>query len=387
MGYKKRAIPLLFILSLCMLLSGCGIINYFKGAELVDETLIERLKGHAYYERLSEEEQRLYNLMYECISTRKDSVELGGANKDTVKKVHEVIRREHPELFYGCLSYKYGYLFDEGRVRTFEPVYTLTEKEYRNMLSEVEESTKGIIEKAKKVKDEQGEYEAELLIHDWIIDTTEYFNDDNQKIGKGYASFRTITGVFLEGKANCMGYASAFTYLLQKVGIRSVNVTGKATNSKGATEPHEWNLVEIDGKWYHVDVCWDDPTSEDDARPRKVHDYFNLTSKEMGITREVRNKYNLPEAKSEDSNYHIREKIQLKDLEQAYKLISTKLKGMVENGEAIEMKFEDKASYTSFIDKRKGMVRDIVKGADIANKSFTYYTMKDDRLWTVYMYV
>ena len=34
---------------------------------------------------------------------------------------------------------------------------------------------------------------------------------------------------------------------------------GTAVNSSGLTETHAWNYVNIDGKWYAIDVTWDDP--------------------------------------------------------------------------------------------------------------------------------
>ena len=35
---------------------------------------------------------------------------------------------------------------------------------------------------------------------------------------------------------------------------------------------HIWNLIKIDGKWYHVDVTWDDPIMDKPGRVK--HDNF-----------------------------------------------------------------------------------------------------------------
>ena len=59
----------------------------------------------------------------------------------------------------------------------------------------------------------------------------------------------------------CEGYARAFKVLCDEAGISCVLVDGKATNSTGKQEAHMWNYVQMeDGKWYAVDVTWDDPT-------------------------------------------------------------------------------------------------------------------------------
>ena len=57
----------------------------------------------------------------------------------------------------------------------------------------------------------------------------------------------------------CEGYAKAFQYIMNEVGIESAIVIGTGTNSKNETENHDWNYVKLNGQWYAVDVTWDDP--------------------------------------------------------------------------------------------------------------------------------
>lgn len=44
---------------------------------------------------------------------------------------------------------------------------------------------------------------------------------------------------------------------------------------------HAWNLIEIGGQYYHVDVTWDDPTW--DVIGRVTHNNFLLS--DTGITK------------------------------------------------------------------------------------------------------
>ncbi len=58
----------------------------------------------------------------------------------------------------------------------------------------------------------------------------------------------------------CEGYARAFKVLCDKADIPCVLVDGKAKNSTSSTgEAHMWNYVQVDRKWYGVDVTWNDP--------------------------------------------------------------------------------------------------------------------------------
>lgn len=65
------------------------------------------------------------------------------------------------------------------------------------------------------------------------------------------------TGVFLNGQAVCEGYSEALKLLCDRENIPCIIVVG--TGNGGA---HEWNYVQMeDGKWYGMDVTWDDQTS------------------------------------------------------------------------------------------------------------------------------
>lgn len=90
-------------------------------------------------------------------------------------------------------------------------------------------------------------------VHDWLIDNVEY--DVNLESSDPYS----IVGALIEGKAVCEGYARAFKYIMDGLGISCVLVSGTGTNSSGTTESHAWNYVVLDGSWYAVDVTWDDP--------------------------------------------------------------------------------------------------------------------------------
>lgn len=60
----------------------------------------------------------------------------------------------------------------------------------------------------------------------------------------------------------CEGYAKGFKVLCDKMGIPCVLIGGKVQQSSG-TEGHMWNGVKINGKWYLMDVTWDDTSSTD----------------------------------------------------------------------------------------------------------------------------
>lgn len=90
-------------------------------------------------------------------------------------------------------------------------------------------------------------------VHDWMIDAMEY--DESETNVNKY----NIYGAIHDKKAVCEGYARSFRYIMEKVGVPCVLVPGTAENSQGKIEAHAWNYVQIEDKWYAVDVTWDDP--------------------------------------------------------------------------------------------------------------------------------
>lgn len=96
-------------------------------------------------------------------------------------------------------------------------------------------------------------YEDIKMVHDYLVDNIEY----DTSLSKN--NIYDVYGALINRVAVCEGYARSFKYILDEMGISSVLVIGTGTNSRGETERHAWNYVEIDGNWYAVDCTWDDP--------------------------------------------------------------------------------------------------------------------------------
>lgn len=120
------------------------------------------------------------------------------------------------------------------------------------------------------------DYEKELAIHDYIVNTTSY---DYERLSSGTIpdSSYTAAGVLINKIGVCEGYSEATKLLLNLIGIECEIVTGLAGNNV----PHAWNIVKIDGAWYMLDTTYDDPITFDGNGNRVEtlsYDYFNVTS-------------------------------------------------------------------------------------------------------------
>ena len=190
---------------------------------------------------------------------------------DQISDVVMLFINRHPEYYW--LSFESCDVENGIAVTLYEDVKPFMGKSRSTVFgsSSLEEATKKALA---VVKPEMSDLEKALVLHDYIALNTEY---DYQGYLNGNLpnSVFTIEGTLVEGKAVCQGYALAYQYLLNKVGIESKYVASSAMN-------HGWNLVKIFGRWYHVDVTWDDPVW--DQLGRVKHQYFLLSdARIMGL--------------------------------------------------------------------------------------------------------
>jgi len=113
------------------------------------------------------------------------------------------------------------------------------------------------------VHDGMHPWQIALSVHDYLVANCAY--DESLSLHTGY-------DLLLGGSAVCTGYAQAYQALLLRAGVPCVTVRSEAME-------HQWNLVQIDGEWYHVDVTWDDPMPN--IQGYVSHEYFLLTDGEI----------------------------------------------------------------------------------------------------------
>lgn len=133
---------------------------------------------------------------------------------------------------------------------------------------------------------EMSDYEKETAAHDWLVTQVEA-GHVIQELSL-YLENQTPYGALVLGRANCLGFASAFQLLMDLAGVECVTVYGAAYQSK---DFHAWNMVCLDGDWHHVDVSWD--------RGRGSYLYYNVSSDFMARTDHQWDRSQYPEAEAD----------------------------------------------------------------------------------------
>ncbi len=109
----------------------------------------------------------------------------------------------------------------------------------------------------------------ELAIHNKLIANADYAYNSGTTTGSSETWAHTIAGIFINKKAVCEGYSKAFQLLANYAGLNAIYVVGDAGGD------HAWNYIELDGKWYALDVTWDDQPSLNGG---VNYDYFNFNN-------------------------------------------------------------------------------------------------------------
>lgn len=189
-----------------------------------------------------------------------------GSNADISQ--WELTEAELEDLFYdlwdtGRLpwyadTYYYYYMEDTGLVTEFEPENLDPEIYDRTAYEQALASVMDVC-----VKEGMTELQIALSVHDYLVANTVY--DESMEANTGY-------DLLINGTTVCAGYTDLYTDILNRAGVSCVSVTSEPME-------HTWNLVNIDGSWYHVDVTWDDPTP--DVYGYVSHEYFLLTDEQI----------------------------------------------------------------------------------------------------------
>lgn len=142
----------------------------------------------------------------------------------------------------------------------------------------VDKKVRSIINK--EIKPGMTDAEKVKAIHDYIIQNCsyDYAHVDLEK--DGYWS--TAEGPLLKGKAICSGYSAAFHVCMDALNIPNSSIGGEVSDGTG----HAWNMVQIDGNWYHIDLTFDDPTFPKKNTPKNIdmfvsYEYFLVNDQKM----------------------------------------------------------------------------------------------------------
>ena len=251
-----------------------------------------------YYGQLtSEAEQYAYREIYTGIMEQQEEIYIHEIDADRANNILHHIIYDFPLVFWtdgrATSTTIEETLFSDGfTVVEVDYLYTLDERKQKE--AEIKSAAESILN---TVPAEYGEYDKIKYIYEYLVNQIDYVEDapDNQNIYSALVGNRTV----------CAGYAKATQYLLNELGIYCTFVTGTATNEEG-TQPHGWNIVRCNDKYYYVDTTWADPYfMEGQVETDEVsYDYLCCSEAVLEKTHVLDEGYELPACTSDDLDYY-----------------------------------------------------------------------------------
>lgn len=120
---------------------------------------------------------------------------------------------------------------------------------------------------ASVIKPGMSDFDKELALYDYVVTHAEYDSVNNNN-GTTPSDSHEAYGILIKGIGVCDGYSKAMALLLNKVGIECSIVASREMD-------HAWNIVKIDGRWYHIDATFGDSIG--------IESYFNLTDDQLAF--------------------------------------------------------------------------------------------------------
>ncbi|MFJ7408849.1 MULTISPECIES: transglutaminase domain-containing protein [unclassified Lysinibacillus] len=189
--------------------------------------------------------------------------------KGSTERIEKIVEEAYDsaikrdDFVYGHIS-KHSIRFEYGRktAKIFgEQSYLMTpeqaayvEMNAQEIVATIEKSAKTDVEKIRAV-------------NDYIVANTAYTEQTKSSPHSAYTVLAEHGGV-------CQGYALLAHTLLQKLGFETQYIVGYV-----GKEGHAWNLVKLDGQWYHLDTTWNDPVPDRNGAIR--YQYFLVDDRTM----------------------------------------------------------------------------------------------------------
>jgi Uncharacterized protein involved in cytokinesis, contains TGc (transglutaminase/protease-like) domain len=207
------------------------------------------------YDLLSEKQKEMYDVFRADVMSRKKFISFNvedPAGTD-IDEVFFAVRQDDPYLFFLSKMLRVETYLKEI---TVIPKYLFSSFKEKRYLKKIDDEVNGILN---GLPDDPLEKEKAV----YKAMTSKVTSPDERKKEENYS----MIGALLRGVATCDGTALATKVLMNRAGIRCGCVHG----TKGDGTGHMWNIVELNGSFYHLDA----------TKGGYLDNIFNLTDEEM----------------------------------------------------------------------------------------------------------
>ena len=123
--------------------------------------------------------------------------------------------------------------------------------------------------KLKKDTEGKTDYEKEKYVYDLIFRDCVY-DEVAENAGSAY-------GALIECRGRCEGISKSFMWCMRELNFECLTVVGKPTwDSEAVYSNHSWNILKLDGDFYHVDIATDNLQSDTEKNNPPLYDVTRI---------------------------------------------------------------------------------------------------------------
>ena len=213
-----------------------------------------------YYQHMSKTHQAVYHAMKTGFTALSPTFSVPKLDNHELSDIFFKLRLDCPEIFYlTSFSYRFypgadhvelvpEYLFDKAKIRDHQKALSAR------------------VTKLARAAQNMTVLEKEKYIHDFICTNVRY-----DKLKKPYS--HEIIGPLGQGVGVCEGIAKSVKILCDALGIWCMIAIAESNPEMGVRYRHAWNIIKLDGDYYHLDATFDNSLGRDGLIR---YDYFNL---------------------------------------------------------------------------------------------------------------
>ena len=198
--------------------------------------------------RLGSKQQAAYDAFKSALNAGRTQAQLPELSQNEVQAVTVAMELDHPEFYFLGGQYRLtltstsgGFFraFAASKTLTLEidPLYTPSQ------IGKINVALSAVTSEVRRAA--SGGKEAEKAVAEHLVRNATYAIDTTWNQNAAAALYFR--------RAQCSGIAKAFKYLMDRLGKWCIVVTGTARGNDGRTEAHAWNVIEKNGRYYHVD--------------------------------------------------------------------------------------------------------------------------------------
>lgn len=221
------------------------------------------MKQEYYFQQMNKTQQTVYREMLDGLRNIAPEFPVLRLDGQELADIFFRLRLDHPLIFYVC-GFKYRFTDDSRHVQMI-PDYMFEKKKILEHQKALEGRITRLARQAEKLNTE----EKEAYIHDFICSNVTY-----DKLKKQYS--HEIIGPLQQGVGVCEGIAKTVKILCDRLQIECIIAVSKADPEHGVIYRHAWNVLKLNGQWYHLDATFDNSLGRYGA---KRFDYYNLDDK------------------------------------------------------------------------------------------------------------